>query len=334
MSNLKLVTCSNPACQAKVFIPGDLPPLATEPCKKCGYPIMMPMQLRQFELQSKIASGGHGKVYRAFDTVLSRYVAVKLMRKELESDPVALESFYREARACASFNHTNIIHIYSYDELDGQRYLVMELADAGSLDSLIERQQRVGEYEVLQIGIKIASALNMVLRHNLLHRDIKPGNILFNTENEPKLVDFGLARNVDAEPESTTVTEGTPYYVAPEKIKREKETPLSDMYSLGCTLYHALTGHVPFEAPSVEELVAAHVHTAPTPPNRVSPEVTQATSDAIMKAMEKNPADRFLSYDEFQMAFEAARTYFLLQSQQAQPKKPKSTTSWWKKKTT
>jgi serine/threonine-protein kinase len=245
-----------------------------------------------------------------------------------------LESFYREARACASFNHTNIIHVYSYDDLDGQRYLVMELADAGSLDSTIERQQRLGEYEVLQIGIKIASALNMVLRHNLLHRDIKPGNILFNSENEPKLVDFGLARSVDAEPESTTVTEGTPYYVAPEKIKREKETPLSDMYSLGCTLYHALTGHVPFEAPSVEELVAAHVHTAPTPPNRVIPEITQATSDAIMKAMEKNPADRFLSYDEFQMAFEAARTYLLLQSQQTQAKKPKSTTSWWKKKTT
>jgi serine/threonine-protein kinase len=334
MSNLKLVTCSNPACQAKVFIPGDLPPLATEPCKKCGHPIMMPMQLRQFELQSKIASGGHGKVYKAFDTVLSRFVAVKLMRKELESDPIALESFYREARACASFNHTNIIHIYSYDELDGQRYLVMELADAGSLDSMIERQQRIGEYEVLQIGIKIASALNMVLRHNLLHRDIKPGNILFNSENEPKLVDFGLARSVEAEPESTTVTEGTPYYVAPEKIKREKETPLSDMYSLGCTLYHALTGHVPFEAPSVEELVAAHVHTPVTPPNLVVPEITQATSDALMKAMAKNPADRFLSYDEFQMAFEAARTYFLLQSQQSQAKKPKSTTSWWKKKTT
>jgi serine/threonine protein kinase len=334
MSNLKLVTCSNPACQAKVFIPGDLPPLATEPCKKCGHPIMMPMQIRQFELQSKIASGGNGKVYKAVDTVLSRFVAVKLMRKELESDPVALESFYREARACASFNHTNIIHIYSYDELDGQRYLVMELADAGSLDSMIEKQQRLGEYEVLQIGIKIASALNMVLRHNLLHRDIKPGNILFNSENEPKLIDFGLARSVDAEPESTTVTEGTPYYVAPEKIKREKETPLSDMYSLGCTLYHALTGHVPFEAPSVEELVAAHVHTQLTPPNLVAPEITQATSDALVKAMAKNPADRFMSYDEFQMAFEAARTYLLLQSQQPGPKKPQKTTSWWKKKTT
>src|SRR5436190_1949348 len=305
---LKMVTCSNPACQAKVFIPGDLPPLATEPCKKCGYPIMMPMQLRQFELQSKIASGGHGKVYRAFDTVLTRFVAVKLMRKELESDPIALESFYREARACASFNHTNIIHIYSYDELDGQRYLVMELADAGSLDSLIERQTRLSELAVLDIGIKIANALNMVLRHNLLHRDIKPGNILFNAENEPKLVDFGLARNVDTEPESTTVTEGTPYYVAPEKIKREKETPLSDMYSLGCTLYHALTGHVPFEAPTVEELVSAHVHTALTPPNLVVPEITQPTSDALVKIMAKNPSDRYLSYDELTLALHSARS--------------------------
>ena len=138
-----MVTCSNPACEAKVFIPSDLPPLATEPCKRCGYPIMMPMQLRQFELRSKIASGGQGKVYRAFDTVLERLVAVKLMRKELENDPVALEGFYREARACAALNHTNIIHIYSFDDLEGQRYLVMELADRGSLDTRIDKHHRL-----------------------------------------------------------------------------------------------------------------------------------------------------------------------------------------------
>jgi len=320
MSNkpLKLVTCSNPACEAKVFIPGDLPPLATEPCKRCGHPIMMPMQLRQFELRSKIASGGQGKVYRAWDTVLERLVAVKLMRKELENDLVALDGFYREARACASLNHTNIIHIYAFDELDGQRYLVMELADRGSLS----------------IGIKIASALDMALKHNLLHRDIKPGNILFNSDNEPKLVDFGLARHTEAEPESATVTEGTPYYVAPEKIKRERETFLSDMYSLGCTLYHALTGHVPFEAPTVEELVAAHVQIAVTPPNQVLPEITQRTSDALIKVLAKNPADRFLSYDEFIMEFEAARTYLLIQqyNQQApQGKGIKTKTSWWRR---
>ena len=330
---LKLVTCSNPGCEAKVFIPGDLPPLATEPCKRCGYPIMMPMQLRQFELRSKIASGGHGKVYRAFDNVLERMVAVKLMRKELENDPVALESFYKEARACARLNHTNIVQIYAFDELDGQRYLVMELADRSSLDTRIEKHQRLPELDVLDIGIKIASALDMVLKHELLHRDIKPGNILFNNDNEPKLVDFGLARSPDAEPESMSVTEGTPYYVAPEKIKRERETFLSDMYSLGCTLYHALTGHVPFEAPTVEELVAAHVHTPLTPPNLVVPDITERTSDALVKVMAKNPSERFLSYDEFSMALHFARSQLLIQqSTQGPPGKGgKTKTSWWRR---
>src|SRR5262245_45724152 len=327
---LKMVTC--PGCNAKVFIPGDLPPLAKEPCKRCGHPIMMPMEVRQFELRSKIASGGHGKVYRAFDTVLERMVAIKLMRKELEDDPVALESFYREARACASLNHTNIIHIYSFDELDGQRYLVMELADRGSLDTKIDKQQRLPELEVLDVGIKIASALDMALKHNLLHRDIKPGNILFNDDNEPKLVDFGLARSAEDDPDLGTVTEGTPYYVAPEKIKRERETFLSDMYSLGCTLYHVLTGHVPFEAPTVEELVSAHVHTALTPPNLVLPEITQPTSDALVKVMAKSPSDRFLSYDEFSMSLHLARSQLLIQQSQAPPTKGiKSKTSWWRR---
>jgi serine/threonine-protein kinase len=330
---LKMVTCPNPGCGAKVFIPGDLPPLASVPCSRCGDAIMMPMQLRQFELRSKIATGGQGKVYRAWDTVLERMVAVKIMRKELENDKVALDGFYREARACASLNHTNIIHIYTFDEFDGQRYLVMELADRGSLDTKIEKQQRLSELEVLDIGSKIASALDMALKHNLLHRDIKPGNILFNADNEPKLIDFGLARSVEAEPESTTVTEGTPYYVAPEKIKREPETFLSDMYSLGCTLYHALTGHVPFEAPSVEELVAAHVHTALTPPNLVVPDITQPTSDALVKVLAKDPRDRFLSYDDFRITIEAARAQWLVQhySQSAQTKGAKSKTSWWRR---
>ena len=314
---LKMVTCGR--CDTKVFIPGDLPPLSTVPCSKCGHPIMMPLMLRQFELRSVIASGGMGTVYRAFDTVLERQVAVKLMKKELLADSKALDAFYREARACASLNHTNIIHIYTFDEWEGQRYLVMELADAGSLDTKIEKQTRVVRTRVLDIGIKIASALDLALKHNLLHRDIKPGNILFDADHEPKLVDFGLARSVEAEPESLTETHGTPYYVAPEKIQREKETFLSDMYSLGGTLYHALTGHVPFEAPTVEELIAAHVHTPLTPPNLVVPEVTQPTSEALAKVMAKAPGDRYLSYDEFRMALEVARSQLLIQQSPRAP---------------
>ncbi len=221
----RMVTCNS--CETKVFIPGDLPPLATVPCKKCGHAIMMPLKLRQFELRGVVGSGGMGTVYRAFDTTLERLVAVKLMKRELMNDPEASDNFYREARACASLNHTNIIQIYTFDEWDNQRYLVMELADRGSLDSAIEKYQRVGELEVLDIGTKICSALDLALKHDLLHRDIKPGNILFNADHEPKLVDFGLARSVDAEPDSLTERHGTPYYCgARENPARKGNLPL------------------------------------------------------------------------------------------------------------
>ena len=325
-----MVTCAG--CGTKVFIPGDLDPLATHPCTKCGFHIMVPMQLRQFELRSIVGVGGNGKVYRAWDTVLEREVAVKLMKKELLQDEVALQNFYREARACASLNHTNIIHIYSFDQSeDGQLYLVMELAAQGSLDSKIDKYQRLPELEVLDIGIKIASALDMALKHNLLHRDIKPGNILFNADNEPKLVDYGLARSAEAEFEASNVTEGTPYYVAPEKIKREPETFLSDMYSLGCTLYHAITGHVPFEAPTVEELVSAHVKEMPTPPNQVMPGISDETNEALLKVLAKDPAERYLSYDEFSMALTVSRSHLLIrQSQGPAPKSAKAKTGWWR----
>src|ERR1700744_2236750 len=279
---LKMVTC--PGCDAKVFIPGDLPPLASEPCKKCGTAIMMPMTLRQFELRSKIASGGVGTVYRAWDMTVERVGGGKWMKKELMDDHKMLESFYLEARACAKLNHTNIIHIYTFDEWEGERYLVMEIADQGSLDNRIEKLGILPELQVLDVAIKIASALDMALKHDLLHCDIKPGNILFNSDHEPKLIDFGLARKTDAEQESAEFTRGTPYYVAPEKIKREPETFLSDMYSLGATLYHAMTGHVPFDAPTPDEVVQAHVYTPLTPANLVVPEISQATSDALSQS--------------------------------------------------
>ncbi len=327
---LKMVKC--PSCDNTVFIPGDLPPLATVPCTKCGHAIMMPLQLRQFELRSKIASGGMGIVYRAWDTTLERLVAVKLMKKELLAEPQMLESFYLEARACAKLNHTNIIHIYTFDEWQGERYLVMEIADQGSLDARIEKLRVLPELQVLDVGIKIASALDMALKHDLLHCDIKPGNILFNSDHEPKLVDFGLARKAGAEQESGEFTRGTPFYVAPEKIKREPETFLSDMYSLGATLYHAITGHVPFDASTPDEVVQAHVYTPLTPANQVEPAISQATSDALTRALAKNPGDRFLSYDEFIMSFEAARSLLLLQQQSQESSAPKRLTSWWKRK--
>jgi serine/threonine protein kinase len=325
---LRMITCAG--CGAKVFISAGLQPLATTPCPKCSYSILVPMRLRQFELRAFIASGGMGSVYRAFDTALEREVAVKVMKAEMAAEPQALESFYREARACASLNHTNIIHIYTFDEAERQKYLVMELADKGSLDSRIELSQRIAEVDVLDIGTKISSALGLALKHGFLHRDIKPGNILFNEDNEPKLVDFGLARKAEAEHNPDEGAWGTPYYVAPEKIKREPETFLSDMYSLGGTLYHAITGHVPFEAPTVEELVMAHVNVPLTPPNQVVPEISQETSDALVRAMAKEPADRYQSYEEMELALYGARAAMLREQSQSPPTQHKAK-GWWKR---
>jgi serine/threonine protein kinase len=321
------------ACHAKHWLPSDLAPLEPVPCNKCGHPVIVPTRIRNFEVREVVASGGMGTVYRAFDVSLERTVAVKMLKREMADDKQVMESFYREARATASLNHTHIIHVYSFDEHNGSPYIVMELADHGSLDSLIIRDNCVSELTVLDVGIKVASALETALQHNLLHRDIKPGNILFNEHGEPKLVDFGLARNAgdDAEYESTIW--GTPYYVAPEKIQRQGETFHSDMYSLGGTLYHALTGHVPFEAETVEQVVAGHVHTPLTPPCDVRTDVTQLTSDAIAISMAKDPAQRYATYAQFQMALENARSQYLLQgvkSQQEDEGKNPSR-SWWRR---
>ena len=188
----------------------------------------------------------------------------------------------------------------------------MELADCGTLDSRIEREGRVEELYVLDVGIKIASALETATKHNLLHLDIKPGNILFNSENEPKLVDFGLAQAAGDERADEGGIFGTPYYIAPERISDHREDFRSDMYSLAGTLYHAITGRVPFEAPSINEVALAHVNEPLTPPIQILPSISQQTNDAIVCAMAKNPDDRYQSYGEFQMALEAARSYVLV----------------------
>ena len=321
------------ACKANNWIPGDLPALESTACTKCGHPVIVPFELRQFELREVIASGGMGTVYRSFDMMLERQVAVKLLKKEMAEDKQVLDSFYREARAGAALNHTNIIHIYTFDQFEHRPYLVMELADNGSLDTRIEKEGFLPELDVLSIGIKVASALQTALKHNLLHRDIKPGNILFNEDGEPKLVDFGLARREDDDEYEGTIW-GTPYYVAPEKIQRRGEDFRSDMYSLGGTLYHAITGHVPFEAETIEQVVAGHVHTPLTPPSQVNPAISEATNEAICITLAKNPDERYATYDDLVMALTASQSQLLVQkyrNQQDSPSNVPSGRSWWRR---
>ena len=329
--SLRLAVCGR--CKAKHWLPADTTLSEPVTCNKCGHPVIVPTQLRNFEIREVVASGGMGTVYRAFDVKLERMVAVKMLKREVAEDKQVMESFSREARATAALNHTNIIHVYSFDEFEDSPYIVMELADFGSLDSWIERDGVVPELNVLDVGVKICQALDSALMRNLLHRDIKPGNILFDEFGESKLVDFGLARAAAEGDEYEATIWGTPYYVAPEKIQRQGEDFRSDMYSLGGTLYHALTGHVPFEAETVEEVIAGHVHTPLTPPNAVRPEISQGTSDAIVRAMAKNPEDRFPSYGDFRVTLEGARSFILVEGlrQQEQEERKGHTKSWWKR---
>ncbi|MFM7816112.1 MAG: protein kinase domain-containing protein, partial [Verrucomicrobiota bacterium] len=162
-------------------------------------------------------------------------------------------------------------------------------------------------------------------------------NILFNSDGEPKLVDFGLARKADADKDYYAPVFGTPFYIAPERVQQTGESFLSDEYSLAGTLYHALVGRVPFDAPTVDEVVAAQIHTPLTPPIQVVPDVSRPTSEALARAMAKDPRERFASYEEFRMALEAARSQLLIRTltgaapEPAPGSAPAESRRWWRR---
>jgi serine/threonine protein kinase len=280
-------------------------------CEKCGCAVMIPVKLDQFELRAVCGSGGMATVYRAHDEILDRDVAVKIMKPEFANDSNAMAGFFREARHQASFNHTNIIQIYNYGQFKKDKYLVMEVADRGDLDGLIQKHGRVDELYVLDVGIKISGALEFVANKGLIHLDLKPDNILYNADGEPKLTDFGIAQHKDeGRPAGGLV--GTPYYIAPERVALGRQDFRSDMYSLGATMYHALTGRVPFDGPSVEETVWMHVKTRLVSPRKIVSAISKDTEAAVLRSMHKDPAKRYPNFEDFRMALEAARSRLLV----------------------
>ena len=306
---MRRVPCER--CGTATFIPASLGTFEYANCKKCGYAVMNPEKLHQFELRAPIGSGGMATVYRAHDEILGRDVAVKLMKPEFINDSNAMAGFFREARHQASFNHTHIVQVYNYGEHKGHKYLVMEVADNGDLDGQINKHGRVDELFVLDVGIKISSALEALAKKGMIHLDIKPDNILYNTDGEPKLTDFGIARHKDeGRPPGGLV--GTPYYIAPERVALGRQDFRSDMYSLGATMYHAITGRVPFDAPSVEETVWMHVKTRLVSPRRIVSAISKDTEAAILRAMHKDPEKRFPNFEDFRMALEASRSRLLV----------------------
>ena len=241
-----------------------------------------------------------GTVFLARDTGLNRKVALKILRADLSEDATFAQKFLDEVEVTASLAHPNIIRVYTLGEQDGQLYLVMEHLDQPSLEQRMEASGKLSERDVLEIGIGIASALQFAHEETgMIHRDIKPGNILFGRGNIPKLADFGLAAGARSALGQQDEIWGTPYYVSPERLNREEEDIRSDIYSLGATLYHAMAGRAPFEAETAEEVAKRHLFDRPPPLRSLCPDANEQTVFTLDKCLAKTPESRWRSYTEF-----------------------------------
>jgi serine/threonine protein kinase len=269
-------------------------------------------QFDHFQLVEAIASGGMGPVYKARDMNLDRIVALKLLRKEFSVDQEYIEKLETEAKITASVSHPNVVKVFSFGCDQGLYYIAMELVDKGSLDDLMGLQGRIAEVQVLEIGIQVAQGLNAAMEAGLIHRDVKPGNILFADARTSKIVDFGLAMPLEqARDAEGGEIWGTPYYVAPEKLNHEPEDFRSDIYSLGGTLFHALAGRPPFEADNASMVALKHIKSQVVSLQAFAPDISSPTAYVINRTLAKDPNERYQSYTELVEHLEYARAKLL-----------------------
>ena len=300
----EIIAC--PACGQSIEV-GGLGIGTQIECPSCAHTFPVSKMFHHYELQEQIGEGGMGTVYQANDVNLNRRVAVKVLKRELSEDKKFIANFLREVEITASLTHPNIVQVFNFGDYEGHYYLVMEYIGHQTFDDRITGPQRMTEHEVLDIGIGVANGLNFALqRGGLIHRDIKPGNILFAPDGSTKVVDFGLAITPDTADSSGEIW-GTPYYVSPERLEGKTEDFRSDMYSLGISLYHALAGRPPFDASTAELVAAKHLNSTPLPLKTFAPQTSDHCTYAIMKAMARQMDDRFQSYGEFIEQMEDAK---------------------------
>jgi serine/threonine protein kinase len=230
------------------------------------------------------------------------------VRKEFSADAEYIAKFEREARITASVNHPHVVKVYSFGSDHGLYYIAMELVDKGSLDDLMGLQGRVAEIQILNVGIQVAQGLQAAHQKGLIHRDVKPGNILFADAQTAKIVDFGLALLAAHEAEERGEVWGTPYYVAPEKLDHQPEDFRSDMYSLGGTLFHAMAGRPPFEADTASMVALKHLKSKAVSLQAFAPDVSSATAYVINRTLNKDPEQRYQSYAELIEHLEYAKS--------------------------
>ncbi|MCW2666567.1 MAG: pknA [Frankiales bacterium] len=259
----------------------------------------------RYALADRIAVGGMGEVWRATDTVLERPVAVKLLRADRMSGPDR-DRFRAEARHAAALSHSGIASVFDYGEdEDGSRaWLVMELVDGEPLSTRLDREGALPVERVLSLLGQAADALDVAHTAGVVHRDVKPGNLLVRPDGVVKVTDFGIARALDGTSSTTGLMVGTAFYMSPEQAVGQPVTPASDVYALGVVAFECLTGVRPFDGANVADVARAHVHDPPPPLPSVLP---AALRSLVLRALSKDPADRPTSAGEFAAALAAVR---------------------------
>jgi serine/threonine protein kinase len=289
---------------------GDYEPLVRVVCRNCGQKNLLQRTFDHFIPVETLGAGGMGTVYKARDTQLERFVALKLLHKEISSEADRDAQLQQEARIAASVNHPNVVQIFSLGMDHNQFYVVMELIDHGSLDDLMESQGRLPEQQVVELGIQIARGLRAAHRKGLIHRDVKPANILFVDEQAAKIGDFGLAAfaTQQSQPtESDRVIWGTPPYVAPERLYNQPEDIRSDIYSLGATLFHAVAGKPPIDSNTNSAADLSELKQHPAELQAIMPDVSRRTAQTLQRMIAPDPNQRFSFYDDLLTELDAAR---------------------------
>jgi hypothetical protein len=284
----------------------DAEPLARVPCPNCGKKIRVERSFDHFVVVETLGVGGMGTVYKARDTHLDRFVALKVLRTDLGSEEDYGARLQQEARIAAAVNHPNVVQVFDSGTDHGQFYVVMELVDRGSLDDLMALQPRLSEKKVLETGIQVAKGLRAAQRRGLIHRDVKPANIMFVDEHAAKIGDFGLASTATQRWETDRVVWGTPYYVAPERLNNAPEDLRSDIYSLGATLFHALAGKPPIEGDTNSATELRQLKQRPLDLETVAPDISAATARVLQRMIASDPGQRFSSYDDLVAELERA----------------------------
>jgi serine/threonine-protein kinase len=249
----------------------------------------------RYRLDDRIAAGGMGEVWRATDTSLGRGVAVKTMHAGRSADPGFETRFRHEARAMAVLHHPGVADVYDFGQTgDGaEAYIVMELVDGAALSQVLAERGRLTAAETMSIVMQAGRALNAAHQAGIVHRDVKPGNLIIQPDGTVKLVDFGVARSAEsAELTGAREVIGTALYIAPEQVSKHTTGPPADVYALGAVAYHCLSGHPPFEGESAIAVAIKHLPDEPPP---LPPELPPAVRALVTRAMAKNPEDRFPS---------------------------------------